>query len=408
MRLSFRIFRAFGIDVRVHVTFAFIVAYFAYIWGVVQEPGGVLGALYGVLLVILLFALVAIHELTHSRVAQHYGVAVRSITLLPIGGVAAMEEIPEEPRKELAISAAGPLSNVVIGVVMLGLSPLVIDWGGQSLSTFFGELLLGRSLTGAYAYILVVNWLLALFNLLPAFPLDGGRVFRAILALRMDRARATHIAVVVGQVLAVAMAVYGFFGGGLILILVAIFIFFGAQGEGLQGEVQRVLRQLKVKHVVNPHVHVVRRGQTLGEVAARLFHTYQADFPVVTWRGDLEGILTRDRLIAALGRFGPDHPVAEAMRTDFPRVGLEDDVTEVLNKMRAGNLKAVPVVDQGTLVGMLSLDDLSEVYSLLSAGGRELLRRVAPVEPSLRRARRKTETDDGDAEFGSPLDFGDS
>jgi Zn-dependent protease len=389
MRLSFKIFRAFGIDVRVHVTFVFIVAYFAYIWGVVQGAGGVLGALYGVLLVILLFALVVIHELTHSRVAQHYGVAVRSITLLPIGGLAAMEEIPEEPRKELAISAAGPLSNVVIGAIMLALSPLVIDWGAQTFTGFFSELVLERSPVGAYSYILVVNWLLALFNLLPAFPLDGGRVFRALLALRMDRARATRIAVAVGQVLAVAMAVYGFFGGGLILVLVAIFIFFGAQGEGMQGEVQRVLRELRVKQVVNPDIHVARRGQTLGELAARLFHTYQEDFPVVGGRGDLEGILTRDRLIAELGRHGPDYPVAEAMRTDFPLVGLEDEVSEVLAKMRAGNFKAVPVVDQGALVGMLSLDDISEVYSLLSAGGRDLLRRVRPVEPSGRRRGRR-------------------
>lgn len=394
MRLSFRIFRAFGIDVRVHVTFAFIVAYFAYIWGVVQEPGGLYGALYGVLLVVLLFALVVIHELTHSRVAQHYGVAVRSITLLPIGGLAAMEEIPEEPRKELAISAAGPLSNVVIGAIMLALSPLVIDWGEQSLTGFFSELVLQRGAVGAYSYILVVNWFLALFNLLPAFPLDGGRVFRALLALRMGRARATRIAVAVGQVLAVAMAVYGFFGGGLILVLVAIFIFFGAQGEGTQGEVQRVLRDLRVKHVVNPHVHAARRGQTLGELAARLFHTYQEDFPVVGGRGDLEGILTRDRLIAELGRHGPEYPVAEAMRTDFPLVGLEDRVAEVLAKMRAGNFKAVPVVERGVLVGMLSVDDISEVYSLLSAGGQDLLRRVLAVEPPVRRPRRRAADDE--------------
>lgn len=381
MRLSYRLFRVFGIDVRVHVTFAFIVAYFAYVWGVLQEPGGIWGALYGILLVFLLFALVVIHELSHSRVAQHYGIQVRSITLLPIGGLAAMEEIPEEPRKELVISSAGPLSNVIIGVIMLALSPLVLDWSGQTFSGFFSELMFERSFAGAYAYILVVNWFLALFNLLPAFPLDGGRVFRALLALRMDRGRATRIAVAVGQILAVAMAIYGFLGGGIVLILVAIFIFFGAQGEGTQGELHRVLRELQVKRVVNPHVHVARRGQTLGELAARLFHTYQEDFPVVSGRGELEGIVTRDRLIAELGRHGPDHPVTEAMRTDFPAVGLDDQVTEVLAKMRAGNFKAVPVVDQGALVGMLSVEDISEVYSLLSAGGRELLQRVPAVEP---------------------------
>jgi Zn-dependent protease len=391
MRLSYRLFRFFGIDVRVHITFAFIVAYFAYIWGTIEEPASVWGALYGVLLVIILFALVVIHELSHSRVAQHYGISVRSITLLPIGGLAAMEEIPEEPRKELVISSAGPLSNVVIGVIMLALSPLVLDWGGLTFSGYFTELMFERSFAGAYAYILVVNWFLAVFNLIPAFPLDGGRVFRAILALRMDRGRATRVAVAVGQTLAVLMAIYGFFGGGIILVLIAIFIFFGAQGEGTHGEVQRVLRELQVKRVVNPDFHVARRGQTLGELAARLFHTYQEDFPVVGGRGELEGILTRDRLIAELGRHGPDYPVIEAMRTDFPVVGLDDQVTEVLAKMRAGNFKAVPVVERGTLVGMLSVEDISEVYSLLSAGGRDLLRRVPAVEPPSPRPPRQGE-----------------
>lgn len=380
MKLSIKLFRAFGIDVRVHATFVFIVAYFAYVWGALQKPGGVWGALYGVVLVVLLFAVVVIHELTHARVAQHYGIKVKNITLLPIGGIASMEEIPEEPRKELAISIAGPLSNLVISAIMLALLPLVVDWGSLSVSGVFGTLIFERSFAGAYLYILVANMFLALFNLLPAFPLDGGRVFRASLAFRMGRARATRIAVLAGQALAVAMALYGFLGGGIFLILIAIFIFFGAQGEGSQGEVQRVLGGLRVKQVVNPRVHVARRGQTLGELAARLFHSYQEDFPVISGHGELEGILTRDRLIAELGKHGPEYPVAEVMRTDFPAVGLNDLVTYALQKMRAGNFKAVPIVEQGVLVGMLSLEDITEVYSLLSAGGQDLLRRVPEVK----------------------------
>lgn len=389
MRFSYRIFRVFGIDVRVHVTFVFIVAYFAYVWGILLEPGGLWGALYGTLLVVLLFALVVIHELTHSRVAQHYGIKVKSITLLPIGGLAAMEEIPEEPRKELAISAAGPLSNLVIMIIMLALLPLVVDWNSLTFTSVFSSRMFERSFTGAYLYILVINGFLAIFNLLPAFPLDGGRVFRAFLAMRMGRARATRIAVVVGQALAVAMAVYGFFGGGIILILVAIFIFFGAQGEGGQGEMQRVLSGLRVNQVVNPGVHVARRGQTLGELAARLFHTYQEDFPVASGRGELEGILTRDRLIAELAQHGPDYPVEEVMRTDFPVIGLEDSVTFAMERMRAGDFKAVPVIDHGALVGMLSLEDIAEVYSLISAGGQELVERVSEVRPSTRSRSRR-------------------
>ncbi|MCL5734585.1 MAG: site-2 protease family protein [Actinobacteria bacterium] len=380
MRLSARLFRVFGIEVRIHATFIFIVAYFAYLWGVVEEPGGAWGALYGVLLVVLLFVLVVIHELTHSRVAQHYGINVRDITLLPIGGISSMEEIPQEPRKELAISIAGPLSNVVLTLIMLAFLPLVIDWNSLSFSDFFGTVILERSFVGAYSYLMVTNAFLALFNLLPAFPLDGGRVFRALLALRMDRARATRVAVRVGQAVAVAMAVYGFLGGGIFLILVALFIFLGAQGEGGQDEGERHLSNLRVSQVVNPRVHVARRGQTLGDVAARLFHTYQEDFPVLSGHGELEGILTRDRLIAELGRHGSAYPVAEAMRTDFPTVGLDDTVQHALRKMREGRFKAIPIVDKGVLVGMLSLEDIAEVVSLLSAGGKDLLGRVSVVK----------------------------
>ena len=172
------------------------------------------------------------------------------------------------------------------------------------------------------------------------------------------------------------MALYGFLGGGLILILVAIFIFFGAQGEGGVVEVHRVLGDLRVKHVVNAGVHTVRRDQTLGELAARLFHTYQEDFPVLTGRGEVEGIVTRDRLIAELGRNGPDYPAGSIMRTDFPIIDLEDTVNEALDRMRMGGFKAIPIVEDRRLAGMLSLEDIGEVYSLLSAGGQALAARV--------------------------------
>jgi Zn-dependent protease len=380
MRLSVHLFRVFGVDVRVHVTFVFIVAYFAYLWGVVEPPGGGWGALYGILMVIILFILVVIHELSHSRVAQHYGIKVPTITLLPIGGVSAMERIPEEPRKELAISVAGPLSNVVIGLVMLAFYPLVIHPGTIGAAGGFTSLLFERSLAGGYLYILLTNGFLAAFNLLPAFPMDGGRVFRAFLALTMNRARATRIAVIVGQALAVAMAIYGILGGGIILVLVAIFIFFGAMAEGSMGGYQQTLDLVRVRQVVNTGVQVARRGQTLGELAATLFHSYQTDFPVVDG-GQLEGILTRDRLISQLGRDGPDLPVEAAMRTDFPTIGLDDRVTDAMQKMRESGLKAAPVLEGDVFVGLLSLEDISEVHSLLSAGGPGLLSRVPAAKP---------------------------
>lgn len=377
MHWSYRIFRISGIDVRVHATFLLIVAYFAFVWGAVREPGGWTGALYGVLLVVLLFALVLVHELSHSRVAQHYGIAVKNITLLPIGGVSSMEEIPQDPRKEFVISVVGPLSNVVLGLLMLAAAPLFFNVSQVFSSGEFSNLLLSRGFVAAYVYLFVVNMTLAVFNLLPAFPMDGGRVFRALLAMRMGRPRATRIAVAVGQVLALAMGIAGLLGGGVFLILVAIFIYFGAQAESTGDDVQRVLGDLRVRQAVNTRIETASPGQTIGELAARLFHIYQVDFPVVDSSGQVVGVLTRDRLISLLGEHGPDFPVSEAMRTEFPICGLDDSIYDAFTRMRSRQFKAAPVIEGGRLVGMVSLEDISEVYTLLQAGGPSLAAQVS-------------------------------
>lgn len=379
MSASWRIFRLFGIDVRVHITFLFIVAYFAFVWGVLQEPGGLGAALYGVLLVILLFALVVVHEFTHARMAQRYGIEVKSIVLLPIGGMAQMEEIPKDPRKEFTISVVGPLSNLVLGLVMFAVSFLFIDYGSITSVDRFNELLLSISPQGLFFYLMLINFTLAAFNLLPAFPMDGGRVFRALLAMRMDRVKATRIAVVVGQVLAVALGVWGIFGGGVFIILIAAFIFFGAAAEGTGETAQSVMGDLRVRQALNKGVDVVRMGQTLGEPAARLFHTYQEDFPVVDADGTVVGMLTRDRLISLLGQHGTAYPVAESMRTDYPIATLDEPLNDAFTHMRSAGIKAIPVMEggrQGRLLGMVSMEDISEVYSLMQAGGPELLDRV--------------------------------
>lgn len=383
---SYRIFRVFGIDVRVHVTFILIVGYFAYVWGVLREPGGLGGAMYGVVLVVLLFGLVVIHELTHSRVAQAYGITVRDITLLPIGGMAAMEEMPKEPRQELLVALAGPMSNVVMAVVMAVAAPLVVGTSAFRDLRGFSDAILEPSFAGAYLYLLAVNVSLAVFNLLPAFPMDGGRVFRAFLALRMGRARATRVAVAVGQLMAVLLGILGVFGGGIFLVVVAVFIYFGAQAEGRGDELKGALGDLLVGQAVTRNVDVARPGQTIGELAARLFHTYQTDFPVVEGDGEVVGMVTRDRLIAMLGKHGADFPVMETMRTDFPVGRLADHVYEVFERMQAGGVRAVPVIEDGRLVGMLSLEDITEVIALLNAGGPDLARRVVP-EPGEGRLR---------------------
>jgi CBS domain-containing protein len=182
--------------------------------------------------------------------------------------------------------------------------------------------------------------------------------------------------VVVGQLLALVLGLVGLLGGGIFLLLIAVFIFFGAQAEGTGESVQQVLGDLRVSQAVNTRIEYALPDQLIGDLAARLFHVYQEDFPVLDDMGTVIGVVTRDRLISALGQHGATHPVTEAMRTDFPVGRLDDTVYEAFVHMRGRSVKAMPVVDQGRLVGMVSLEDISEVYALLSAGGPELVRRV--------------------------------
>lgn len=398
MKWSYKLFAVFGIEVRVHMTFLLIVAYFAFVWGVLREPGGVWGALYGILMVVLLFGLVTIHELTHSRVAQAYGITVKNITLLPIGGMAMLGDFPRDPKKELVISIVGPASNVVIAIIMAVGAYFFIDRAVfADLESFFAAAS-RPDVQGTYLYLMAINVALAVFNLLPAFPMDGGRVFRAGLALFMGRERASRIAVGLGQVLAIVLGIGGLFSGNLLLVLVATFIFFGAQAEGSGDQLGRVLGGLKVSQAVNTAVEVARPDQVTGELAARLFHSYQEDFPVV--EGDrVVGILTRDRLISSLGTDGPDHPVRDVMRRDFPVATLDEPVYDAFTRMRAERVKAMPVMEDDRLVGMVSLEDLSEVYALLSAAGPEFADRV----PSVRRTLRDRWRGRDDGRTGDPV-----
>jgi Zn-dependent protease/predicted transcriptional regulator len=380
MKWSYNLFKVFGIDVRVHVTFLLIVVYFAFFWGVLREPGGWGGALYGVMLVILLFALVVIHELTHSRVAQAYGIQVRNITLLPIGGMAMMGDFPRDPRKELAISVAGPASNLVIAAIMAAGALLFVDRAVLSDLELFFQAASRRDPRGTYLYLMAINVALAVFNLIPAFPLDGGRVFRAALSLWMGRERASRIAVGVGQILALLMGIYGLLTGNLLLILVATFIYFGAQAEGSGDDVGRVLGQLRVSQAVNTRVEGAMPSQAIGELAARLFHSYQVDFPVLEG-GRVVGVMTRARLISSLGSDGPDRLVGEVMRKDFPVAALDERLFDAFARMRSQGVKAMPVMEGERLIGMVSMEDISEVYALMSAAGADFASRIPEGPP---------------------------
>src|SRR5215204_2936415 len=297
MSWSIPLLRVRGIAIKVHVTFALILVWAVYSWGI-ATGAGLQGALYGVVATLLLFVCVTLHELGHAFQALRYGIAVEDITLLPIGGVARLR-VPENARQELAIAVAGPAVNVAIAAVLIAVGALtgttVIE-DPSAVSTAMGTANWGALLP----YLTVANIGLVLFNAIPAFPLDGGRILRALLALRLHYARATAIAVAIGQGLALLLGLAGFVGGNYILILIAIFVWFGASQEGEQVALRQALGGATVGQATSKRPQVLPATDPLGRAMELTLRTTQAAFPVLDAAARVVGLLTLDDLLRGL------------------------------------------------------------------------------------------------------------
>ena len=362
MKGSVKVASVRGIKINLHFTFLFILIWAAYRWGV-QTDAGAAGALYGIVVTILLFVCVTLHELAHSFTAMHYGVTVREITLLPIGGLAQMDEIPDNPTQELKISLAGPLTNIAIAFLLILIClPLEIrsTMGVAELSQRLGAM----SWYGLVAYLVAANLMLGLFNMIPAFPMDGGRVLRAILAMRMDYVQATAISVRIGQGLAVLLGLWGFMSGDLMLVFIAAFVYLGAGMEGRVVEVKSVLEDMRVRQAMSSPVHFVAPTDTLARVVERILQGLQADFPVLE-NDRLVGMLTENDVVLALHKQGADTLVGQVMRRQFPVARPEQTLFEVQGQMGAAKLRTMPVVERDRLVGLLTAQDISQAYRLL-------------------------------------------
>lgn len=360
MGWSIKLFRLRGIDVKVHVAFVLILLWAAYSWGS-AAGAGVEGAIYGIVAILLLFGCVTLHEFGHSLQALAYGVRVRQIMLLPIGGVSQIEEIPDKPVQELRIAIAGPLVSFALAfffyalAVILGTSPLAALTGQIAWSNLPG-------------YLAFANLLLGLFNLIPAFPMDGGRVLRAILALRMPYPRATSVAVVVGQGLAIAIGLWGFADGNLLMILIAVFIWIGAGQEGGVVQAKDLLRAMQVGQAMTRHPTIVFADEPVSRAVDLTLSTAQSDFPVLSAEnGPIVGLLTREDVIRGLRSHGATVMIDEVMHPDVPVVVAEAPLFQAQQQMFAAGLRALPVVDQwGALVGLLTLTDIGEAYAFQS------------------------------------------
>jgi len=366
MSWSIRLFRVKGIEVKVHLTFVLILIWAAYYWS--ESTGeGIQGALFGIAATLLLFGSVTLHELGHSMQALKYGVRVRDITLLPIGGIAQMEEIPEDPRQELGIAIAGPLVNFAIAAALIGIGALLQAQALITVPELFHSLG-AASWAGMLAYLTMANLAMGLFNLIPAFPMDGGRVLRALLAMRLDYPKATSIAVAVGQGLALLLGLFGFMSSSFTLVLIAVFVWMGAGQEGKQVQIKSVLHGMKVGQAMTRQPQTLSAADSLVRAAELTLTTSQANFPVVERdSGRLVGLLTESDLLKGLRVHGETVQVGQVMHTSFPTATPDEPIFQAQQHMAAGRVHAMPVVaGDERPVGMLTAADINEAYRLLS------------------------------------------
>jgi Zn-dependent protease len=330
---------------------------------------GPAGAVFGVVLMLALFACVVLHELGHSIVAQGFGVGVKEILLLPIGGLARLTSEPRRPAHELLIAVAGPLVNVVIAIALLVLSSAALgsEWllGGGMLHALAGP----PSLLGLLALLILSNVALAVFNMIPALPMDGGRVFRALLSFVLGKPRATEVAATVGQVLAAGLAVFGILGPNLVLALIGGFVFLGAAQERAAARALVALEGLTAADGCNEHAVVLSPADRLGVALAVALRTPQSHFAVV--HGDrVVGTLSREDMKQWLPRAGADAYVAALMRRDIAEVPSAMPLSDVRQTLL--ELAGQPVLVRGAdgHHGLIGLEDLHRIAVLA-----ELLRR---------------------------------
>ncbi len=368
MKWSYTVARVSGIDIKIHATFALILALGAFQWGFPKGFAGessFSGAVFGMGLMLLLFTCVVLHELGHSLVAQKFGLTVREIVLLPIGGVARLEKNPEKPLHELLIAAAGPLVNVAIAVLLFFAGGLAVSLGALEGRPLFQAPDGPPSLSTLWAWLFTANIALAAFNMIPAFPMDGGRVLRAALAMKLGFSRATRIATGVGQAIAFAFGLLGVLSGNFLLVFIALFVFMGAGQERAEEQARTVLTTLRVGDAYNRHALTLSPGDHVSKVVDYILTSYQPDFAVM--QGSLFlGVVTRDDVLKALATEVTDHYVAGIMKRDVLTVQASLGLDEVRRLMGEKGERIVAVAEGEAFLGLVSAEDIAEALVVSS------------------------------------------
>lgn len=351
---SLRIARLFGIDVAIHWTFLLLVVYVVFLSS--RQQASLAGTLVALAFIGGVFTCVVLHEFGHALTARAYGIRTRHITILPIGGVAALERMPTKPGQELLVAVAGPAVNVVIAALLIAGVFLVGDL--QTPPNPFTQD------AGFFGMLALVNIALVLFNMLPAFPMDGGRVLRALLAFRLDYARATRVAAMVGRVMAVGLLAWGVMAGNPVLMIIAVFVYMGGGAEAAAATQRAAMQGTLVADVMQTAFRTIPPDASLAEAADAVIASSQRDFPVVdTYSGRFVGLLLHDDLAGALSSLDAATPVSTVMQTNLPTLPPDTPMLDAIEVLRV-NPPVVPVAQAGDLVGLLSIANVNEFLML--------------------------------------------
>lgn len=367
---SLQIARLFGIPVRIHWTFSLIFVWVLYVgqssyghfnWEVIAWTTASIMAL---------FACVILHELGHALAARRFGVNTRNILLLPIGGLAVLDRLPEKPFHEFLVALAGPAVNVMLAI---GFSPLLFLVPFERRARIFSYIMQEpnvflRDITyfdGFLFGLVVLNLLVAVFNLLPAFPMDGGRILRSLLSMRMERVKATRFAAFLGQFLAVLLVIFGLFNENYAAAIIGAFIFFTASNEYRSIRNESLLKQFKVKDIFRPVFTKLYLGDPLGLAVDQLWRGMEKHFLIFDEWQNLAGILPESRIVQAMKKgVSPQKQVNKVMKEEFIKLGPEEALHDVLSTMQRQGMDILPVYDRGKLLGVVDIDGVEHFLQL--------------------------------------------
>ena len=391
MKRSLKIGAVSGIGIYLHWTFLLLIAaIFGYYYVQSQSVGAAIASMG---LILGVFVCVVLHELGHALTARRFGVGTRSITLYPIGGLARLQRIPSEPMKEFWIAIGGPAVNLAIAVV-LGLAVLV---GGGTFSPSALQVPGTNTLTA----LMWINVALAGFNLLPAFPMDGGRVLRALLATRQDYAQATQTAANVGQAMAFLFGIFGLLSFNPILVFIALFVYVGAQQESQAAVYRAFTEGTPVRQAMVTRFASLDVEDTLDDAVNALLAGTDHDFPVVQDE-EVVGLLRRKQLIQALSDHDRDTAVRTVADRDFFTTDPDAPLDEVFQRMNEAGCSTVPVVAETQLVGLLTLENVGELIMVSSALQSRATKAVKRANVSDDAIRRMAGEDDAPASASPP------